>query len=183
MSKIIKISDRLLIFIESHRKFKQESYSGIIERELELDDDFIETLKKFQILNIPITDNDENTRLMKRRKRILGQYNRKKFKCKICNNDWKRKVEKFPVVCRFCQKHNWFVGDNYPCEICNKIVLTPEIHHIDKNRNNNVPNNLLVSCTRCHKRIHGQKVRNFHGLDIETKKRITYYYNKISNKI
>ena len=181
MSKIVKISDKLLIFIESHRMNRYESYSDIIERELKLDEDFIETLKKFQRLNIPITDDDENKRLLKRRSLTISQYKQGKCKCKICNNIIKGKLDKFPISCKYCKKSNWFIGDNCQCEICNKIILTPNIHHIDRDRTNNHPNNLIVLCVRCHRKIHGNIIRNFHGLDIITKKRIAYYKNKLSS--
>ena len=182
MSKIIKISDKLLIFIESHRKFKQESYSDIIERELEFDEDFIETLKKFQKMNIPLTNESEDERLKSRREIVKKQFKKGEFKCLRCGIKWRRKSELYNKSCRHCHKNNWFVGENYPCEICEKIVWSPEIHHIDRDRQNNNPDNLLVVCMRCHKRIHGEKTRNFHGIDIKAKKRIIYYLNKCIKK-
>ena len=36
------------------------------------------------------------------------------------------------------------------CCICEKPTLRPEIHHIDNNRANTVPDNLVVLCRNCH---------------------------------
>ena len=37
---------------------------------------------------------------------------------------------------------------DYKCSICGK--LAEEIHHIDRNRENNKRSNLIVLCKRCH---------------------------------
>lgn len=56
--------------------------------------------------------------------------------------------------CKNCKTKHWLVGDNYPCEICNKIVLNPVVHHINGDRENNEYENLMFICEKCHKRIH-----------------------------
>jgi len=43
--------------------------------------------------------------------------------------------------------------DNYECQFCfdkNDI----QIHHIDRNRKNNKPTNLIVLCRECHRKLH-----------------------------
>lgn len=39
------------------------------------------------------------------------------------------------------------------CEVC-KSVKNLEVHHIDNNRNNNYPSNLITLCEKCHSRVH-----------------------------
>lgn len=50
------------------------------------------------------------------------------------------------------QKHNTNV-----CEICGSTVDV-EVHHIDKNHNNNNPENLISLCSSCHTRVHNQSL-------------------------
>lgn len=44
------------------------------------------------------------------------------------------------------------------CEVCGKtnLEVTIHIHHKDKNIKNNKPNNLIICCVPCHKRLDGQ---------------------------
>lgn len=43
------------------------------------------------------------------------------------------------------------------CEICNSKTLL-DVHHIDKNRENNNPSNLMTLCKVCHSRVHKQSL-------------------------
>lgn len=179
MTKIIKVSDKLMMFIESKRKYAKESYSNILERELEFDNIFIDMLKKHNSNRKDITDEDEKLRLKNRINIIKKQFNNNKFECLRCGGTWEKKKDDYYIFCKHCKKRNWFVPENYECEICNMVTWNPEIHHINKDRNNNNPENLLAICLRCHKRLHGQKIRNFHNLNLEVKKRIKYYIDKL----
>lgn len=49
------------------------------------------------------------------------------------------------------------------CQKCSKTTGKLSIHHIDKNRNNNEPCNLIVLCDSCHKKIHYELGRVKHG--------------------
>lgn len=56
------------------------------------------------------------------------------------------------------------------CEICDcneEEVLI--IHHIDKDRYNNEPNNLMVVCSNCHLKIHHRKFKSKnHIIDLKS---------------
>jgi hypothetical protein len=47
-------------------------------------------------------------------------------------------------------------GKEKICEICSSKTLV-EVHHIDRDRTNNVLQNLLVVCRKCHRKIHNFK--------------------------
>lgn len=75
--------------------------------------------------------------------------------CKRCN--YTQKVNKRSSLyskCCNCRCSHWLVGNNYPCEICERICITPIIHHVDGNRKNNDYSNLLFICLDCHTAIH-----------------------------
>lgn len=57
---------------------------------------------------------------------------------------------------------------NNKCFICDKHFFILEIHHKDKNPNNNKTNNLLIVCKSCHNLIHNNKEVD---KDLPTKKR------------
>jgi len=44
--------------------------------------------------------------------------------------------------------------NNHTCCICNECRKDVQIHHIDRNRSNNAPNNLAVLCLDCHSKVH-----------------------------
>lgn len=48
------------------------------------------------------------------------------------------------------------------CEICGTIKDL-EVHHKDKNHNNNDPNNLMTVCSSCHQQIHNQSLTSLYG--------------------
>jgi hypothetical protein len=45
-------------------------------------------------------------------------------------------------------KNNIYKRDNYKCQICNKRAN--HIHHIDYTKDNNLKNNLIALCNKCH---------------------------------
>ena len=77
--------------------------------------------------------------------------------------------------------------DGYKCQRCGYAFL--EIHHIDGNRWNNDPNNLVTLCRKCHFEIHAmeylrlpsyyQQERKFIETKISNRKHIDELINKI----
>lgn len=49
--------------------------------------------------------------------------------------------------------------DRYTCQICNKQQdkIALDVHHIDRNKLNSNPNNLITLCRKCHLIIHREK--------------------------
>lgn len=60
----------------------------------------------------------------------------------------------------------------HKCEICGKVGRT-EVHHIDRNRDNNERNNLKILCRADHNRCHSmiKEIKNITLTEI-----ITFYY-------
>ena len=46
--------------------------------------------------------------------------------------------------------------DNYICQICSQYG--DNVHHIDKNKKNCNPNNLITLCRKCHSKLHNPKI-------------------------
>lgn len=46
----------------------------------------------------------------------------------------------------------------YTCKCCGKIDRRLHVHHIDGNNKNNVPENWMVLCPKCHRQIHLKKI-------------------------
>ncbi len=42
----------------------------------------------------------------------------------------------------------------FRCQVCGGTFKLLQIHHIDKNHNNNNKGNLMVVCPECHKKFH-----------------------------
>ena len=76
------------------------------------------------------------------------------MKCKICGYVWKKRFVTYPRVCAKCKSTLWDVGHNVKCSICNRLVFTPYIHHINGNHKDNRPKNRIVICLDCHTAIH-----------------------------
>jgi len=51
------------------------------------------------------------------------------------------------ILLRYIPKSQCFI-----CDVCDRRILI--VHHIDKNRNNNLPNNLIWLCCNCHFLVH-----------------------------
>ena len=51
--------------------------------------------------------------------------------------------------------------DNHTCRQCGKYQETPllHVHHLDKNRDNNIESNLITVCSHCHGILHTGEVR------------------------
>ena len=45
--------------------------------------------------------------------------------------------------------------DNYICQMCGK-ENSKQVHHIDYNKANSTPENLITLCTKCHGKCHGR---------------------------
>lgn len=56
------------------------------------------------------------------------------------------------------------------CEKC-KLFKATQIHHIDKNRKNNLNSNLMKLCRKCHQKIHHNKIRVGYGVRFKNKKK------------
>jgi len=81
--------------------------------------------------------------------------------CLVCGYEGHAKTSSHLYSpCVKCNSKNWLVGDNYPCEICKRIILKPLIHHIDGNRDNNILTNLIFICSSCHIEIHHGHLRS-----------------------
>jgi len=119
-------------------------------------------------------------------RKIAGKNkNGKKLTCTICGNEYYRPGCRCKNS-RFCSKEcqnlskgkdhhlyrkngsKWryrFLFDPFPkhCQFCGTHIndlSRLEVHHIDKNRNNNEKSNLIVLCPSCHKKAdHGTLVR------------------------
>ena len=48
-----------------------------------------------------------------------------------------------------------FHNHKHQCEKCKTKDEKLEVHHKDENRNNNIPENLMLVCHTCHLKIHG----------------------------
>jgi hypothetical protein len=57
--------------------------------------------------------------------------------------------------------------DNYTCQYCKKVQFGLDVHHIDKNKQNCTPENLITLCRSCHRNVHCGKIKT---LDIQVGK-------------
>ena len=76
------------------------------------------------------------------------------------NHNWKGGVrESYPP--EFSEDLKSFIRDrdNHRCRICNDPPLKTQlpVHHIDNDKYNNDPNNLITLCLSCHVSIHNSK--------------------------
>lgn len=65
-----------------------------------------------------------------------------------------------------------FIKNNPYCTICNNLVQI--IHHIDRNRKNNVVENLQPFCYSCHAKIH-KRNKNFKNESLEVRQKLFEY--------
>lgn len=78
------------------------------------------------------------------------------------------------------------------CEICN-TTEDLEVHHIDHNRTNNFPINLITVCSSCHQSIHSQNLKILHADEVLSIEyigeedvydlEINHYHNYVANGI
>jgi hypothetical protein len=66
--------------------------------------------------------------------------------------------------------------DDYTCQLCNKDLLNDriDVHHIDFDKLNNEPENLICLCVKCHSKVKNQDKRLYY---------IEYFMNKIEEKM
>ena len=74
------------------------------------------------------------------------------------NHKWKGGIDRaYPNEFSKKLKEEIKDRDDYKCRFCYKSKERLAIHHIDGNRENNDPENLITSCDNCHHRIHEGK--------------------------
>jgi len=152
------------------RKARLHETRNILEEVDNYKQDFILTAKQ---------EKEENYRLFK-----LGIK-----RCLVCGHNTKEedsiKHGSFSLFsqCPKCKSRCWLVGDTYPCEICERICLTPLIHHIDGNRNNNILENLTFICSDCHTAIHGGIGNRSGNTSGKRSKRRMFFNQPTTNKI
>lgn len=77
-----------------------------------------------------------------------GEYHRK----------WRGGVPKeYPREFSNLLKKGIMERDNGKCRICHKEKSRVEVHHMDGNKYNNEPENLITLCSLCHRRVHEVK--------------------------
>lgn len=95
-------------------------------------------------------------------------------RCKVCGHQWKSRIDN-PLRCNKCKSLFWNKSETN-CEVCNRTIISPTIHHIDGNHKNNIGTNLMVVCQSCHNGIHqgigknNRRVRNFKSSEDQLKK-------------
>jgi hypothetical protein len=72
------------------------------------------------------------------------------------NSHWRGGIPKeYPIEFKH-MRPSILDRDNYMCGICGRsLSKSGQVHHVDGNRENNEPDNLLSLCTSCHGKIHG----------------------------
>lgn len=71
--------------------------------------------------------------------------------------------QKYHLSCMFC--HREFGEDDLPTRTVDKLT----IHHIDHNRDNNSPSNLVIVHRSCHKAYHNALEGNISDVEFEDK--------------
>lgn len=85
-----------------------------------------------------------------------------KYRCKIIsgikNPNWKHGLSNLPYPSCFNEKLKTRikVRDSFKCQRCFKIKYL-SVHHIDYNKNNCKPNNLITLCRRCNSLANGDR--------------------------
>jgi len=93
------------------------------------------------------------------------------------NPNWQngKSFEIYPQ--EFCKelKQQIYERDNYKCQCpdCNLENIKLMVHHIDYNKKNNNPDNLITLCNSCHSKTIGKNSRGYY---------IDYYQNVMINR-
>jgi hypothetical protein len=72
---------------------------------------------------------------------------------KLINNYLEMERRNYYNILKSIRKQNFII-----CQKCNHLKGI-EVHHIDKNRNNNTLNNLIILCKLCHYKEHHSQTR------------------------
>ena len=79
------------------------------------------------------------------------------------NNAWKggKSFEPYGLEFNNQLKELIRIRDNYKCQICNKPEIYEQgnlsTHHIDYDKNNSMPDNLISLCRKCHSKTNGNR--------------------------
>ena len=78
----------------------------------------------------------------------------KKAKIGENHNNWQggKSFESYTIDWTVTLRKSIRERDKYICQLCNKIQgdKTHDVHHIDYNKKNNNPDNLITLCRSCH---------------------------------
>lgn len=72
-----------------------------------------------------------------------------------------------------CLKRMIFSIREKKCELCGfcECETALEVHHIDRNPFNNLPENIQIACCNCHRRIHKGNLKHLLNLESEEEKK------------
>lgn len=74
--------------------------------------------------------------------------------------------------------------DNNTCQICNgKSKIKLDVHHIDYNKKNNNPKNLISLCHRCHMKTNPKKNRDYYRKALNSKITMIYAEHQLYKKL
>jgi len=93
--------------------------------------------------------------------KYVSDYTRRRNKNNYCSKDCynNRRKENLKRLKRGTQYYdNLLTNSKCSCGIEEKYLL--QIHHIDGNHNNNIPENLEIVCANCHVKRHLKKNKN-----------------------
>jgi hypothetical protein len=160
---------------------KGKCYNSIINRLIH---------SNYMKVNNPMNNLDSRNKIsIKHKNRIFSKEWRKKIS-KSLKNKLNLGKDEYITKCLIENKkisfaHHLRIKKNSKtkkCQICDVELKTKTIngiiiHHIDRNHNNNCPNNILYVCVKCHNHIH-KGDRYFNHFEWKNK-----YYEKIKNVV
>ena len=68
-----------------------------------------------------------------KRMKIINNYKGENYECLVCNNYWKARFDRKPIHCPSCLSTLWEIGYNHRCNVCDRLVIIPQVHHKDGN--------------------------------------------------
>ncbi len=102
-------------------------------------------------------------------KKAISERNKKMIGDKAFN--WQGGISKEPYPFEFGEELKELIRkrDNYKCQLCGKFQKEQlrktrkklNVHHIDYNKKNLNPNNLITLCFRCHSKTNGKNSRKY----------------------